>query len=106
MTEWYGFLNKSHASSCPLVTTAAAVSCDCILYCQVGQYLMTLPQQLEPFTMSDNPMLTVALKHGKLPYITTEIGQQSSTACLLTITSSLFVSTSGKTRHYYVSSGM
>jgi len=35
---------------------------------------MTLPQQLEPFTMSDNPMLTVALKHGKLPYIT-ELGQ-------------------------------
>jgi hypothetical protein len=36
---------------------------------QIGQYLMTLPQQLEPFTMSDTPMLTVALRHGKLPYV-------------------------------------
>jgi len=42
--------------------------CNCVVWCQVGQYLMTLPQQLEPFTMTDNPMLTVAVKHGKLPY--------------------------------------
>lgn len=36
---------------------------------KIGQYLMTLPQQLEPFTMENNPMLTVAIKYGKLPYI-------------------------------------
>ncbi|XP_056005871.1 conserved oligomeric Golgi complex subunit 7-like isoform X3 [Ostrea edulis] len=35
---------------------------------KVGQYLMTLPQHLEPFTMQDNPSVLVALKHGKLPY--------------------------------------
>ncbi|CAH1780014.1 unnamed protein product [Owenia fusiformis] len=35
---------------------------------KIGQYLMTLPQQLEPFTMQDNPALIVALKHGKLPF--------------------------------------
>jgi len=41
---------------------------------QIGQYLMTLPQQLEPFTMENNPMLTVAIKYGKLPY-TGDVGQ-------------------------------
>lgn len=35
---------------------------------KVGQFLMTLPQHLEPFTMQDNPSVLVALKHGKLPY--------------------------------------
>jgi len=35
---------------------------------------MTLPQQLEPFTMTDNPMLTVAVKRGKLPYAS-DLGQ-------------------------------
>jgi len=35
---------------------------------QIGQYLMTLPQQLDPFTLDDNPALAVALKHSKLPY--------------------------------------
>lgn len=29
---------------------------------QVGQYLMTLPQHLEPFLLRDNPSLTLALK--------------------------------------------
>ena len=45
------------------------------IHLQVGQYLMTLPQQLEPFTMQDNPQVTVALKYGKLPY-TTQQGNQ------------------------------
>lgn len=44
------------------------------LFFQIGQYLMTLPQQLEPFTMENNPMLTVAIKYGKLPY-TGDVGQ-------------------------------
>ncbi|KAK3085428.1 hypothetical protein FSP39_003139 [Pinctada imbricata] len=35
---------------------------------KIGQYMMTLPQHLEPFTMQDNPAVLVALKHGKLPY--------------------------------------
>ena len=35
---------------------------------------MTLPQQLEPFTAEGNLMMTIALKHGKLPY-TGDIGQ-------------------------------
>ncbi|XP_059142129.1 conserved oligomeric Golgi complex subunit 7-like [Physella acuta] len=35
---------------------------------KVGQYLMTLPQHLDPFTLQDSPALTIALKHGRLPY--------------------------------------
>ncbi|XP_013073398.2 conserved oligomeric Golgi complex subunit 7-like isoform X1 [Biomphalaria glabrata] len=35
---------------------------------KVGQYLMTLPQHLDPFTLQDSPALTVALKHGRLPF--------------------------------------
>ncbi|CAG5116805.1 unnamed protein product, partial [Candidula unifasciata] len=35
---------------------------------KVGQYLMTLPQHLDPFTLQDSPALVVALKHGRLPY--------------------------------------
>lgn len=33
---------------------------------QVKQFLMTLPQQLEPFTVQDNSSVLVTLKHGKL----------------------------------------
>ena len=35
---------------------------------QIGQYLLTVPQQLEPYVLEDNPMLGTALKYGKLPY--------------------------------------
>ena len=35
---------------------------------QIGDYLLTLPQQLEPFTSQDNPALLHALKHGRLPF--------------------------------------
>ncbi|KAL5022636.1 hypothetical protein ScPMuIL_001791 [Solemya velum] len=42
---------------------------------KIGQFMMTLPQHLEPFTMQDNPAVLVALKHGKLPY-TDEIGKK------------------------------
>ncbi|XP_053401502.1 conserved oligomeric Golgi complex subunit 7-like isoform X2 [Mercenaria mercenaria] len=41
---------------------------------KIGQFLMTLPQHLEPFTMEDNQAVLVALKYGKLPY-TDETGQ-------------------------------
>ena len=36
---------------------------------KIGQYLLTLPQNFEPFTMQDNPNLIIALKYGKLPYL-------------------------------------
>ncbi|XP_005105726.1 conserved oligomeric Golgi complex subunit 7 [Aplysia californica] len=35
---------------------------------KVGQYLMTLPQHLDPFTLQESPALITALKHGRLPY--------------------------------------
>ncbi|GAB1599817.1 conserved oligomeric Golgi complex subunit 7-like [Argonauta hians] len=35
---------------------------------KVGQYLMTLPQLLEPYIIQDNQAVTVALQHGRLPY--------------------------------------
>lgn len=35
---------------------------------KIGQYVMTLPQQLEPFTSQENPMLDKAMETGKLPY--------------------------------------
>ena len=40
----------------------------CVVLPQIGQYLMTLPQHLDPFTVQDSPALTVALRHSKLPY--------------------------------------
>lgn len=36
---------------------------------QVGQYLMTLPQHLEPFLLRDNPSLTQALKAADPQYV-------------------------------------
>ncbi|XP_038050090.1 conserved oligomeric Golgi complex subunit 7-like isoform X2 [Patiria miniata] len=35
---------------------------------KIGQYLMTLPQQLEPFTSQEHPSLEKALETGKLPF--------------------------------------
>jgi len=60
---------------------------------------MTLPQQLEPFTMSDNPMLAVALRHGKLPYVT-ELGLYlCSLACLICTPSLSAVGCTNSNRH-------
>ena len=39
---------------------------------QIGDYLLTLPQQLEPFTSQDSPALTAALKHSHLPFPPTD----------------------------------
>ena len=39
---------------------------------QIGDYLLTLPQQLDPFTSQDSPALLAALKAGRLPYPDTE----------------------------------
>ena len=44
----------------------------CPYLSQIGDYLLTLPQQLEPFTSPDNPALAAALKTGRLPYPDTE----------------------------------
>ena len=35
---------------------------------QIGDYLLTLPQQLEPFITQENPTLEVAMKAGNLPF--------------------------------------
>ena len=35
---------------------------------KIGDYLLTLPQQLEPFITQDNPGLAAAMKAGNLPF--------------------------------------
>ncbi|XP_014661892.1 PREDICTED: conserved oligomeric Golgi complex subunit 7-like isoform X2 [Priapulus caudatus] len=35
---------------------------------KIGQYLMTLPQHIEPFIIGDNAALLAALQHARLPY--------------------------------------
>ena len=43
----------------------------CLTFCccyQIGDYLLTLPQQLEPFITQENPALEAAMKAGNLPY--------------------------------------
>ena len=35
---------------------------------QIGDYLLTLPQQLEPFITQENPALEAAMKAGNLPF--------------------------------------
>ncbi|XP_019849814.1 PREDICTED: conserved oligomeric Golgi complex subunit 7-like [Amphimedon queenslandica] len=35
---------------------------------EIGDHLLTLPEQLEPFTSQDNPSLAAAMKHGRLPF--------------------------------------
>ena len=42
---------------------------DVFLFAQIGDYLLTMPQQLEPFTSQDNPALNHALQHGRLPFL-------------------------------------
>ncbi|KAK0159641.1 hypothetical protein PV327_010735 [Microctonus hyperodae] len=51
---------------------------------QVGQYLMTLPQHLEPFLLRDNPSLMYALKAADTQY-TTGSSESSFTDILLGI---------------------
>ncbi len=52
---------------------------------QIGQYVMTLPQQLEPFTTQENPALEKALQVGKLPYPPEE-GRNFQKTCGLKLT--------------------
>ena len=44
----------------------------CVYVLQIGDYLLTLPQQLEPFTSQESPALITALKHGHLPFPPTD----------------------------------
>lgn len=50
---------------------------------KIGQYLLTLPQNFEPFTMQDNANLIVALHKGKLPYLDEKDLSDDITACWL-----------------------
>lgn len=50
---------------------------------KIGQYLLTLPQNFEPFTMQDNASLIVALHKGKLPYLDVKDLSDDITACWL-----------------------
>ena len=51
---------------------------------KIGQYLLTLPQNFEPFTMQDNANLVVALhKGGKLPYLDEKDLSDDITSCWL-----------------------
>ncbi|CAF0719641.1 unnamed protein product [Brachionus calyciflorus] len=51
---------------------------------KIGQYLLTLPQNFEPFTMQDNnENLIIALRKGKLPYLDEKDLSDDITACWL-----------------------
>ena len=50
---------------------------------KIGQYLLTLPQNFEPFTMQDNANLIVALHKGKLPYLDVKDLSDDITTCWL-----------------------
>lgn len=50
---------------------------------KIGQYLLTLPQNFEPFTMQDNDNLIVALRKSKLPYLDEKDLSDDITACWL-----------------------
>ncbi|RNA00345.1 conserved oligomeric Golgi complex subunit 7-like, partial [Brachionus plicatilis] len=50
---------------------------------KIGQYLLTLPQNFEPFTMHDNNNLLIALRKGKLPYLDEKDLSDDITACWL-----------------------
>lgn len=63
-----------HVNACVYVQLCIAVVLNHFNCLQIGQFLMTLPQHLEPFTLEDNPAVLVALKYGKLPY-TDETGE-------------------------------
>ena len=50
---------------------------------KIGQYLLTLPQNFEPFTMQENSNLVIALKKGKLPFLDEQDLCDDLTACWL-----------------------
>ena len=50
---------------------------------KIGQYLLTLPQNFEPFTMQDNQKLIISLHKGKLPYLDEKDLSDDITTCWL-----------------------
>lgn len=50
---------------------------------KIGQYLLMLPQYLEPFNLHDNRQLGVAFKKGKLPYLEDKEFNNDLTSCWL-----------------------
>ena len=52
---------------CRCIFPSAVGTCP-VSVCQVGQYLMTLPQHLEPFMTQHDPTLGRALQSGVMPY--------------------------------------
>ena len=39
-----------------------------VLFQQIGDYLLTLPQQIEPFTSVEDPAFSAAMTNTQLPY--------------------------------------
>jgi hypothetical protein len=50
---------------------------------KIGQYLLTLPQNFESFTMQDNTSLIIALRKGHLPYLDEKDLSDDLLACWL-----------------------
>jgi hypothetical protein len=50
---------------------------------KIGQYLLTLPQNFESFTMQDNTSLIIALRKGRLPYLDEKDLSDDLLACWL-----------------------
>jgi len=70
--------NNSNSSNVPLFAFAPQE-----YITKIGQYLLTLPQNFEPFTMQDNANLIVALHKGKLPYLDVKDLSDDITTCWL-----------------------
>ncbi|XP_002731007.1 conserved oligomeric Golgi complex subunit 7-like [Saccoglossus kowalevskii] len=64
---------------------------------KIGQYLMTLPQQLESFTTQDNTALEKALQMGKLPFPDTQGEHEEDT-----VVDQWIGSIARATMHHYV----
>lgn len=45
-----------------------SVGLKCFLLFQIGQYIMSLPLNLEPFVTQEDSALELALRAGKLPF--------------------------------------
>lgn len=74
MKEWTSEEIASPTSPVALVDDLPTFSLSPLPYItEIGDYLLTLPQQLEPFTSQDSPSLVAALQRGHLPYMDTEV---------------------------------
>lgn len=68
MKVWAEGVTSSLESPRPIIDDLPSFSLSPLPYItEVGDYLLTLPQRLEPFSSQDNPGLMVALKVGYLP---------------------------------------